>query len=246
MGLRTRDELERYQTYLEGGGKLDFRRWQDEGRPQPKPEPEPQKPIEDMTQREYEDYLLGLFNDLIKKGQMTIEEAIPQLQAQLRVFTQKGISPYAVGGTADIGGFYARQRREREKFQVEEERKLAFAQKWGLTEPGYRQRTRFFDPTRDIEFEPAIKEELAGFEGSRPWRDWFERSFPTFIQRFQRTLPEFTARWTGERISEEKKIQEKSWREFLREARTGFFDLSPYERGERPQVFQPSIRTVGF
>ncbi len=105
---------------------------------------------------------------------------------------------------------------------------------------------RRFDPTRDIEFEPAIKAELAEFEGSRPWREWFERSFPASVQRFQRTLPEFKARWTGSRIREEKEIQEENWREFLEKSRSGFFDLSPFQRGERPQVQQPSIRTVGF
>lgn len=111
---------------------------------------------------------------------------------------------------------------------------------------GGRATRRRFDPTRDIEFEPAIKEALAGFEGSRPWKEWFERSFGAFEQRFLRTLPEFKRSWSSSRIREEKKIREKGWRESLEEAKAGFWDLSSFDRRERPSTFQPMIQTRGF
>lgn len=83
--------------------------------------------------------------------------------------------------------------------------------------------------------------EMAGVEGTEPWRAWFESRYPTLLRQFKATLPR-------EGIPTER--AEASWVEWLEkrtpELREQWQRLSPYQRGERPAVYAPRIRTVGF
>ena len=85
-----------------------------------------------------------------------------------------------------------------------------------------------------------------GFEQARPttgpqrWKDWFR-------SQFSRELGQFQATTELESLGAEQ--VEESWAEFLKrrrpQLREQFFRQSPFERGERPQVFAQKIKTVG-
>lgn len=81
--------------------------------------------------------------------------------------------------------------------------------------------------------------EMAGVEGTEPWRAWFESRYPTLLRQFKATLPR-------EGMPAER--AEASWVEWLKkrtpELREQWQRLSPYQRGERPSVYAPRIRTV--
>ncbi|MCH8937102.1 MAG: hypothetical protein IIB90_15410 [Gemmatimonadetes bacterium] len=96
-------------------------------------------------------------------------------------------------------------------------------------------------PEPFTEFAPAFEEMRTGFAGEMPpterWRDWFRSKFPRLIEQFKGQVPE-----------EERR--EKGWREFLArqrpEIREQWWRLSPFQRGERPQAFQPRIQTLAL
>jgi len=95
------------------------------------------------------------------------------------------------------------------------------------------------EPRRRAELvEPYVPplEAKPGIAGSPTWKEWFERKFGEIAL-------EYVARPFRERRPE-------TWAEFLkkREAETheAWWQRGAWARGERPQVFQPAIKTVGF
>lgn len=86
-----------------------------------------------------------------------------------------------------------------------------------------------------------------GFEQARPttgpqyWRDWYNKTFSEQLRQF---------RATTELEGLGAKEVEESWADYLRRQkplkREEFQRQAPFYRGERPSVFQPKIKTVGF
>ena len=91
-------------------------------------------------------------------------------------------------------------------------------------------------PRFDIGFEKARPT-----TGSQRWRDWFRNQFSRELGQFQATT-EFEGLGT--------KQVEESWADFLRrrrpQLREQFQRQTPFERGERPSVFAPRVKTVRF
>ena len=102
-------------------------------------------------------------------------------------------------------------------------------------------RPRPLIPPRFAEFEPTFAEVSATVSGTQRMKDFFQSRFPELLRRFQALQPETLP--TAD-------IQEANWAEFLRKRipkiQEEFAQQSPFARGERPSVFQPRIKTVGF
>ena len=110
-------------------------------------------------------------------------------------------------------------------------------QEWIKSEPAA---TAYLE-RRPVEYAPAFEEMVGGLAGTQHWRDWFEGKYSKLLRQFRGTLPS---------PSPGKTEVEKTWAEHLRilkpELKEEWAGLSPYQRGERPSVFAPKIRTVGF
>ena len=97
---------------------------------------------------------------------------------------------------------------------------------------------RAFRPTPFTEFGTA-EEFRAGFDIPQTERaiNWFRSRFPRLIEQFKFTVPK------GEQKA-------KTFTEFLEgerpKVKEEFFRQTPFQRGERPSVFQPRITTVRF
>lgn len=101
------------------------------------------------------------------------------------------------------------------------------------------------------EYAPAFEEERLGLGGPQPWKDWFERQYPTLVSRFKAQLPKFEARaYPGLTPREAEKEIEKTWAEILRkrkpELREEYATRYPYGIEGRPWAMAPRIQTVGF
>ena len=87
------------------------------------------------------------------------------------------------------------------------------------------------EPFGDI---PGFNE--LGVTGSPTWKRWFEQRYPTITRQFMgKEAKERTeAGWTSFLAKERARIKEE------------FTKQSPYSRGERPEAFQPRIKTVAW
>ena len=84
----------------------------------------------------------------------------------------------------------------------------------------------------------TFERERQALSGAKPWQNWFERQYSRELSRFRAVLP------FGEQLPG------KKWKEYLQERKPElkeeYASFTPYQRGERPRVFQPGIKTVGF
>ncbi len=133
---------------------------------------------------------------------------------------------------------YAKQQAAREAARRAAERAKKYR-----TPTSYGRRTSFprkAVPKPFTEYGAGLEEMRVGFAEEMPkterWRDWFR-------SKYGRLTEQFEAKPEAERT-------EKTWREHLEgrraEIREQWYGLPPYERGERPSVFAPRIKTVAF
>jgi len=108
---------------------------------------------------------------------------------------------------------------------------------WG----GYQPRPRY---------EPAYWERWRGLEAAPPRKDWFESMFGTMVRRFEAQLPTEKGYETREKAAERAEEIESMWAKRLEEQkgamREEFWSYKPTQRGERPTIFQPRVKTVAF
>jgi len=82
-------------------------------------------------------------------------------------------------------------------------------------------------------FVPPLFEEME-VTGPPRWRDWFESKYGSMVRRFIEPEQRTKASWVDYLRKQKAKTREEWW------------SLGPFARGERPSVYQPSIKTVRF
>jgi len=96
------------------------------------------------------------------------------------------------------------------------------------------------EQTRAVDLETSFEETRLGLAGTQRYRDWFASRYPSLAKRFQSTLPKETTpeeaekTWVGWLERQKPKLKEE------------FYAKPEWERGERPSVFAPRIKTVEF
>ena len=118
--------------------------------------------------------------------------------------------------------------------------------------PTYRPPTAPKEP----EFYPEPRYELGwyGFlrelepEVPYPRFKWTEKMFPELLRKYKAMQPVPEPFMTEVEAKAAAVKKEASWREFLKKYpfKKEWWRMAPYERGERPGVFAPKIRTVSF
>jgi len=139
-------------------------------------------------------------------------------------FSEKyGMSPEAA---QQMGMKYAQHPEEFAGLTLEEKQNLAWVGV-EMTSVGRAEPAKPFEP-------PSFKG--MGATGPQAWKDWFSYRYPGISRQFRQQPEE--ARTGG------------TWSLFLEKERNRlreeYAKKSPYERGERPSVYQPKIRTVNF
>ncbi len=115
-------------------------------------------------------------------------------------------------------------------------------------------------PRMGIPFEQG----LAGSSESEPWKQWFAENYSSILGQFNLSQPaDFYTRGGWDRYSKRygetryrskesaEQMAEKTWADYLEkkakpEYLEKWYNLSPYQRGERPSSYAPKIKTVGF
>ncbi len=185
----------------------------------------------------------------IDAGEITREQAADLWNEEQALVDSRAIASaqrrtsFALAATGGLEDPEDRARRlERETKAEDEARKLkereVMLRSIRQTGVGITGAERAFRPTPFTEFGTA-EEFRAGFDIPQTERaiNWFRSRFPRLIEQFKFTVPK------GEQKA-------KTFTEFLEgerpKVKEEFFRQTPFQRGERPSVFQPRITTVNF
>ncbi len=92
------------------------------------------------------------------------------------------------------------------------------------------------------------QEQAGQFAQTNTWSNWFTNQYRSKLSQF-RPEPFGKGTYRGLSPREAERLEERNWADYLQSQRVAtreaWYSQSPYERGERPAVHAPRLRTVG-